>query len=776
LVWLVLLMIGGIITAGFIPNIISAILFLLVALIGVVFTNRGNLLIVFWLMTIFSFGWLNHSISIHQSKFRADLAQQLDHENVSFQGIVRAVNDTDRGKRIEMDNLALNGDSISYAGQISYNIYIDEKISITLSDTLSGAGKFYALEGPRNPGAFDFRSYYHRQGIYGRIYSDDKIPIRLNQNIDRSIGQWLEHLRSQIREIFNVRVGGQPAGLLQALILGDKSEVDPEVRTAFANTGVIHVLAVSGLHVGYVLIILLALARILRIPWGWDRLAVIIGLVFFVALTGGKPSVIRAAIMTGLYILAPVVNRPANVWNLIATAAFLILIINPTFIYDLGFLLSFTAVISIIFFFNLFDQIVPERLRLSNIQNKFLKFTWGLFLVSLSAQIGTLPFTVLFFHRLPLISLVANVIIVPLIGLLVALGFALLFLNWIPFIGYTIGNTLWFLAEIIIHLAKGFSRLPFAAIDVPEPDFMGILIYCAFILSIYLLSLTEKRKLIIIIILTVFTSGIWNWALVRPGLEVIILDVGQGDAIIIKFANRKTMLIDAGLRFRKKDMGKSVVIPTAKYLGIDRFDYVVMTHPHNDHIGGIKTVLETVPVDTVWDTTVDYSSHTYQSILTAIPELGIEYVHPVRGDIYRIDAKTAIQIFAPDSILIPNKHNLNNWSIVFKLIYGQTSFLFTGDLEYEGERLLMTLGKCLDSDVLKVAHHGSITGTTPTFIAAVKPQQAVVSVGKRNKFQHPSLITIRRLERAGANVMRTDLQQAIWMHSDGYKIKVIEWQ
>ena len=776
MVWLVLLMIGGIITTGFIPNIICAILFLLFTLIGVVFTNRDNMLIMFWLMTIFSFGWLNHSISIHQSEFRADLAQQLDHETISFKGIVLAVNDTDRGKRIEIDNLALNGDFISYNEQMSYNVYIDEKICIALSDTLSGAGKFYALEGPRNPGAFDFRSYYHRQGIYGRIYSDDKIPIHLDHNIDRSVGQWLEHLRSQIREIFNARVGSQPAGLLQALILGDKSEVDPEVRTAFANTGVIHVLAVSGLHVGYVLIILLALTRILRIPWGWDRLAVIIGLVFFVALTGGKPSVIRAAIMTGLYILAPVVNRPANVWNLIATAAFLILIINPTFIYDLGFLLSFTAVISIIFFYNLFEQIVPERLRISNIQNKLLKFTWGLFLVSLSAQIGTLPFTVLFFHRLPLISLVANVIIVPLIGVLVALGFALLFLNWIPFIGYTIGNTLWFIAEIIIHLAKGFSKLPFAAIDVPKPDFMGILIYCAFILSIYLLSLKEKRKLIIIIILTVFTGGVWNWALVRPGLEVIILDVGQGDATIIKFANQKTMLIDAGLAFRKKDMGKSVVIPTAKYLGIDKFDYVVMSHPHNDHIGGIRTVLETVPVDTVWDTTVDYSSHTYQSILSTISHYGIAYQHPSKGDIYRIDDNTAIQIFAPDSILIQDEHNLNNWSIVFKLIYGQTSFLFTGDLEHEGERLLMTLGKCLDSDVLKVAHHGSITGTTPAFISAVRPQQALISVGKRNKFKHPSPITTRRLEGAGANIMRTDLQQAIWMRSDGYQIKVVEWR
>ena len=223
-------------------------------------------------------------------------------------------------------------------------------------------------------------------------------------------------------------------------------------------------------------------------------------------------------------------------------------------------------------------------------------------------------------------------------------------------------------------------------------------------------------------------------------------------------------------------MGKSVVIPTAKYLGIDKFDYVVMTHPHNDHIGGIRTVLETVPVDTVWDTTVDYSSHTYQSILSTISHYGIAYQHPLKGDIYRIDDNTAIQIFAPDSILIQDEHNLNNWSIVFKLIYGQTSFLFTGDLEYEGDRLLMALGKCLDSDVLKVAHHGSITGTTPAFISAVRPQQAVVSVGKRNKFQHPSPITIRRLEGAGANVMRTDLQQAIWMHSDGYQIKVVEWQ
>ncbi len=743
---------------------------------GVLLVKSSNRLLIFWFMIIFGYGWLQYSLSLQKMEIRSNLAEKLAYSSVSFEGVVRAVNTTDRGMRIQIDNFSIENDSIKFTGKLSYYIYDDQLKIVQLADTISGRGKFYALEGPRNPGGFDFRSFYHRKGIYGRIYLADQFPLMYVAADNHPVQRRLESIRESIREIFRTNIGGQPAGLLQALILGDKSEVDPEVRTAFADTGVIHVLAVSGLHVGYVLIILLALTRVLRIPWGWDRLAVIIGLIFFVLLTGGKPSVIRAALMTGLYILAPVVNRPAKVWNLIAAAALSILVFNPIYIYDLGFLLSFTAVISIIFFYNLFEKILPVKMRVSNIKNKFLKYSWGLFLVSLSAQIGTLPFTVLFFHRLPIIALVANVLIVPLIGILVALGFALLFLNWLPLIGFALGNAIWLLSQIIILLTKGFSSLPMAAIDMPNPGLMSGLVYVTFLISLYLLSVQSKRKYIFVIFLSLVTCAIWKWALIRPGLEILILDVGQGDAAMIKFPNQKTMLVDAGLRFRKKDMGKNVVIPTAIYMDIDRFDYVVMTHPHNDHVGGIITVLETIPVDTVWDTSVDYSSYAYQAILTVIPELGIEYVYPVRGDIFQIDSKTTIQVFAPDSNLISDKHNLNNWSIVFKLIYGKTSFLFTGDLEKEGEQLLRPLGECLNSDVLKVAHHGSITGTTPGFISAVKPQHAVISVGHGNKFKHPSQLTINRLKSAGADIWRTDLHQALWLNSDGREIKVVEWQ
>ena len=176
-------------------------------------------------------------------------------------------------------------------------------------------------------------------------------------------------------------------------------------------------------------------------------MGIILGLGGFILLTGGKASVIRASIMAGLYVLAPVLNRPINAWNIISSAGFLILLWNPALIADTGFLLSFVAVISIVFFLGIFENILPEKLKVSHVHNGAVRFIWGLFLVSVSAQIGTLPFTAWYFGRIPLISLIANVIIVPLIGILVALGFTILLLGWIPFLSSGWAESAWIVTK-----------------------------------------------------------------------------------------------------------------------------------------------------------------------------------------------------------------------------------------------------------------------------------------------------------------------------------------
>ncbi|MFH1853417.1 MAG: DNA internalization-related competence protein ComEC/Rec2 [Candidatus Neomarinimicrobiota bacterium] len=751
---------------------IAAILVFILLLIN----DKSGLLLGLWLTLIMLLGWYSHSATRSDVTARAAIAHNLDGRTVDWSGIVLNAQNTEYGTRVTIEDCTVREDRSVYRLDGKYMAYTDSISGLSLSDTLSGTGVFSELPGPRNPGEFDFRNFYQRQGVFGRIFQMRDVPPVATKNDRMSAGKLIDGTRTAIMSHFRRHVGGQPAGLLTALILGVRSEVDPEIREAFVTTGVVHVLAVSGLHVGYVLLILMIVARSLRIPWGWDRIAVIAGLFIFVVLTGGKPSVVRAALMSGLYILAPVVNRPANTWNLIACAAFALLLVDPTYIHDLGFMLSFTAVLSIVYFYNLFERILPERWRVSRIENKWLKFIWGLFLVSLSAQIGTLPFTVLFFQRIPIISLVANVIIVPLVGILVALGFALLLLGWIPGAGFAIGNSVWLLAEIIIQLARLFAAVPLASVAVAAPDLGDLLLYLAGLAFIFLLIQPNHRRLAVFPILSILLIVTWSRVLNRSELEVLFLDVGQGDATIIRFDDGRTMLIDAGDRTFARDAGEAVVVPVARYLGIKKFDYVVMTHPHSDHIGGLPTVLETLAVDTVWDTDADYHSHLYTELRQGFGERGVVCRYPQRGDQLRLGPITALQVLAPDSVFSRGERNVNNWSIVLRLVHGETTFLFTGDLEYEGDCLLIPLGKCLDSDVLKIAHHGSITGTTDELIAAVSPQLALISVGRRNKFSHPSPAVLQRLDAAQVRTWRTDNSGALWLGSDGRKIRELAWK
>ena len=270
----------------------------------------------------------------------------------------------------------------------------------------------------------------------------------------------INNFRESVRLKLTAYSDDDTASLLSALILGDRTHIDQDLRESFANVGVIHVLAVSGLHVGYVLIILLLIVKSLRIRWGWDKLFVVTGLILFTILSGGRPSVIRASIMASFYIFAPVLNRKPNAWNIIATAAFLILIVNPNSIFDLGFQLSFTAVMSIIYFYNLFNRILPDRMKVSNIKNNIARFFWGLLLVSFSAQLGTIPIIAYYFGRIPLIAIVANLIIIPLIGGFVALGLAKLIFFWMAPLSFFIDQVNWLIKELIYISVAIFDKFP----------------------------------------------------------------------------------------------------------------------------------------------------------------------------------------------------------------------------------------------------------------------------------------------------------------------------
>lgn len=749
-------------------NEFSILIPLFISVLGIVllFTSRKLLFITGIMLCMLSFGWQIMSKEINNQKSNRLIANQIHENIISFSSIVLDIQATEKGFKY-----LVNLDEHKGIGAWFYH---DEKINCAVGDFISGTGKFNEISPVRNPGEFDFQKYFNRQNIYGWIFAEDFYPIQIGQNKNFQLKNYIFNIREKIRHHFQRITPGISASLLSALILGDKSEVEPSIRESFAETGVIHVLAVSGLHVGYVLIILLLLKNILRLPWGWDRIVVIMGLFFFVLLTGGKASVVRASFMAGLYVLAPLVNRQVNIWNIISAAAFFILCFNPLDLFDLGFQLSFIAVISIVFFYNWFNAILPEKMKVQNVEHKSIQFIWGLFLVSFAAQLGTLPLTSYVFGKIPIIALIANVFIVPLIGLLVGVGFFILFLGWLPVIGYALGNSAWFLSKMITSLTYTFSSIPYSSFKLTFTPFY-FLIYLIILIAVIFISNSARRKYGILCLAFVGNFLVWNWALETRKIDIIFLDVGQGDAAVVLLPNNKTMLIDAGQRNQYEDMGKEVILPVLKHLNIKKLNWVVMSHPHSDHIGGIVSIINEVEIDTLWDSYISYTSWTYKTIINEALDNNIEIIHPRQGQVVKLSGNVFVEFFAPDSVFAVTERNVNNASIVFKLTYGKTSILFTGDLEHEGDQFLLPYEKMLKSDVLKVAHHGSITSSTPSLLDIIQPELAVVSVGRNNKFNHPSQIVMDRFNKRKIKIHRTDKEGALWLRSNGMKIKELPW-
>ena len=657
------------------------------------------------------------------------------------------------------------------------HVYFDNHPGFSVGDKVTLSGQFQELKRPRNPGVFDYRSYYHRRDIWGSLYDPEVTKFEASSSWNMNI--FFSRSREVVSDLFRDIIGGNAGALMSALIVGLREEIPNVIRQDFADTGVIHVLAVSGLHVGYVLIIILALVKIVRLPYRWQKWAVIFCLVLYALLTGGKPSVWRATLMASFYLLAKIVQRDGNLWNIIACTALVLLIINPYYIFDLGFQLSFAAVISIVFFYGYLEQSLPQRFRPSLIENDLLKGVSGLLLVSLSAQVGTLPFIWGFFGRIPIMGIFANVLIVPLVGVVVSIGFALLFFGWVPVVGVAFGQAAWFISKIIFLIANLFAKIPFSSIELGTPEPIQLLQYGAVVITVVMLmrkELWHKAALAGMVATNLF---VWSWALERKVVDIIFMDVGQGDGAVVRISTdegKRTILIDAGPLVFTSDAGEKVVVPVLKHLGTRKIDLLIMSHPHADHIGGASAVMDAFSVNEVWDTFTSYESSLYGRIVSQIDERDITYRRSGTGFSSDQFSPVYFTVLHPDSAWAVTERNVNNASVVVKMTYGETSFLFVGDLEREGDREILAYSHMLNVDVLKVGHHGSITSSTQPLIEAVTPDIAVVSVGEKNKFKHPSSEVISRLKGSDVKILRTDVEGAIWLKTNGRRIWRYGWR
>jgi len=685
---------------------------------------------------------------------------------------------------LDIDSLNIKGKTIHIKSDFLCNI--KEKNSRQLNKLYDkiGVGNYVKIKGTinkprneRNPGEFDYYKYLQSKDISALVYIGSASYVKIVDN-KTALGKNIifkarKAISKSINEIYNKRT----AGLLKGLLLADRSEIDYRVKENFINSGVIHVLAVSGLHVGFIVLIFFFLfSRASIYP---RTILTIIGLIAFLFITNNPPSVFRATIMAVVMLLVFLSNRNYNAVNALAIAALILLIIDPAEIFNPGFQLSFSAVLSILIVYPLFDA----KIREFNVQNKFLKYLILFIAVSLAAQLGTLPFTLIYFNKLSVVSLFANLLVIPMIGLIISLGILSLivgsFWTWGALI-FSSANML--SADVLFYIVKIFGELKFSYLFIREFSILDAAIYyLLFLIFIYALKrFSNSLAILITIILLIGNSIVYiqldDKELLPDGkLSVLMIDIGQGDGILLKFPNGKYGLIDAGNATPTFDNGERVIAPLLRRLGIDKIDYGFISHIDSDHYKGFLYLIANGFISKIYKPRLDTSLSKDVRLEKLIREKNVELEYYSKKS---IDFGNARMYILNDTTSTTYKNfDTNNKSGVLKIVHGNNTFLFVGDAEKRAERLLVkTYGNFLDVDVLKVGHHGSKTSSSKIFLDYVKPEIALISVGLNNKFRHPSKIVIDRYKNRNVEIDRTDIEGAVIYQSDGEHLTKVNWK
>ena len=556
----------------------------------------------------------------------------------------------------------------------------------------------------------------------------------------------------------------EDAPMAKALLIADRQEIPPEMNDAFVAAGLVHILSISGLHVGIIAAAVTLLLESARLSRRASALATIGVVAVYVAILGAQPPALRAAAMVVAVTAGKFSQRPTSPWALLAIGAFIPLV-QPTIVSNLGYQLSVAGMAALIAGGVFSRRVLKPRLR-----GLKLRITSELS-VSVIATLVSAPLIAWTFGRVSLIGPLSNIAATPIIALLQPLLFLALLLSPFPAAARFAADAAHPLLQALDACARAFASVPGAVLEV-SPSWPSVLLGlgagCALLVAI--VSRFPARP-------AIFGAACCAVGITAPfpvlgsGMfEMHMLDVGQGDAILLRTPKENWIVVDAGGGWRGGDAGRSVVIPYIKKRG-GEVRIFILSHPHLDHVGGAASVLRALHPREYWDAAFAAGNAAYRTSLEIAGHKRVAWrrVHP--GDSVNVDG-VSLAILAPDSTWTSALTDANEASTVVRVKYGMVRFLLTGDAEQGEERWLMEHADSLGADVLKVGHHGSSTSTGDEFIRRVCPRVALISVGAMNSYGHPSGDVIAALRRAGAQVLRTDHEGSIVVRSDGAKIEV----
>lgn len=651
-----------------------------------------------------------------------------------------------------------------------------ERLELLPGDLLLLQGKLSKPPGKRNPGGFDYGLYLKSQSIDGLLAVTSIKAVGHERTLLYQILGVKRALQDQCETSFSEDV----ADLLKGVVFGEKN-INEDLAKRFQDAGVTHVLAVSGLHVGYLFLALSGLLIAVKINKRYWILFLTPALLFYSAITGFAPSVIRASIMLLCLTWGQGIHREQDALNQLCLAGLVILAIWPAQLFQAGFQLSMGAVLAIILFYKPLLYAYEKHRNNKRVHNKIKAgpVVQGL-LLTFCATVGTVPTLLYHFKSFTLMGFFSNLLVVPLIGvfLLAGMGF-LVIVVILPFLAPILSLPVAFLGESIIVVLDGINDLGKAVnflwinrgqLSLAEMALFLLLVFLIsgyfYLRQAYVRNTVISLGLVLVVILMVTP-------LFPKNLVVTVLDVGQGDSILIETPGGLNYLVDGGgyLFERSNRIADQVLYPALYSKNIRALDAIFLTHNHVDHSQGLEElVFDGYPVKNL-----------FMSIHTNNEELLNQELVPVsllkKGSVIEGSDGVTIKVYNPDGQIIPKEEDhQNNASLVISVSYQKTNLLLCGDIEAEAEERLteelQALSKQNDFQIIKIPHHGSKTSSSQAFIQAIDPETAVISVGSNNFYNHPNDVVIDRLNEQGIKILRTDHQGAVEITSNGELIRI----
>ncbi len=760
-----------------ISNLLPSLFFVLLT---VALSLKRQLFFYFFLSLFFiTFGISALAPTVNIERMNEEITR-FDGKIVAIEGILRgrpAVFTGGQRFQLEAERIFFN-DMVFPVNALILVTVDNGRINFLQGDRIRCKGKIRIPYKLGLPGEFDYPGYLALRGLSATASvkeSDTVVLIRaavissLQRKIDELAINSQEFIRSSLAD-------PEQRGLVIALSTGSQNEISPELSAEYARAGVSHILSVSGFHLGIVSVIWVFLIKWLLLRSEWialefdvRRLALLSAfpiMLLYLLFTGGAPATARSVLMLSAVVLSVWTERETDPIDAIMLAAFLLLLINPAVLFDLSFQLSFLALWGIVALTPLLISPFEGLIRKEWQRNLFL-----LCAASSAAILATMAPVMSAFHQVSFNGIIANLLVVPLLGY----GATVIATVAVPMI-FILPMAAVFLLRLagwLVHFSNIFvgwiaSFPTFHSFNVTGVDVFAtvcILSIISFVKSNYYRWFACLSVSVLLIIF-----HIWPTVANDGKLRMTFLSVGQGDSALIKLSDGRLMLIDGGgyQYDNGRDFGVRYMLPALHKIGVKKIDFMVLTHPDSDHLGGLPAVAENFSVEEFWQSTDGDNSRNYNRLILALNRQGTKIRKLRQGDKPLITKELEISVLSPH-LSTKQKTDDNDSSLVLLLRQGRFSALMTGDAGFEVEEELIRNG-IGETTVLKVGHHGSKTASSERFIKKIKPRIAVISVGKSNSFGFPASEVLDRFRKEGSLLYRTDQDGTVEITIDGNNI------